>query len=460
MRVHFVNLDRSPDRLAEFRQTNGHLSDPVRFPAIDGQRLDITKLSGRGLVSPDILEAYRPGAVGVAMSNLALWDMAIETGLPQLTICQDDAILHPGFETHAQQVIKTLPSDWDFILWGWNFDSIFSFEMLPGVSNCFALFEEARMTQSVKAFRQQALAPRAFRLQMAWGIPCYTVSAKGARALKSRLLPFRPMVIPRPTRFRQPGMPDRFLIRGLDGAFNTVYADIAAFVCFPPLVIVRNEHAKSTIQAAGVEAAPAEATATSPPPATADVGATLRSAAELQKRGQFDQALALYEKVLAASPDDVAALAGRAGILMDLERFEAALAAYDRLLALRPADVNILNLRGLALESLKRPEEALASYDKALAVAPSAVEAHYNRGNILADLARFEEALASYDKALALKPDVASILNNRGLVLEELKRYDEALANYEKALKLKPDYAAAADNRRLLVQQRGVKAAR
>ena len=110
MRVHFVNLDRSTDRLSEFRETNGHLSDAVRFPAVDGERLDIAKLSGRGLVSKGILDAYRPGAVGVAMSNLALWEMAIKTGAEHLTICQDDAIVHPGFETHAKEIIETLPA--------------------------------------------------------------------------------------------------------------------------------------------------------------------------------------------------------------------------------------------------------------------------------------------------------------------------------------------------------------
>ena len=324
--------------------------------------------------------------------------------------------------------------------------------MLPGVSNCFALFEEARMTQSVQAFRQQRLAPRAFRLQMAWGIPCYSVSAKGVRALASRLLPFRPMVISRPIRFRQPGMPDDFLIRGLDGAFNTIYADISAFVCFPPLVIVRNEHAKSTIQAKGAETVPARATA-NPPAAAADVGAVLTRATELQKRGQLDQALAQYDKVIASRPGDLAALSGRAGVLMDLGRLEAVLNDCDKWIALRSDDINALNLRGLALEGLKRPEEALANYDKAIAVAPGSVEALYNRGNVLADLSRFDKALESYDQALALKPNAAPIVNNRGLVLEQLDRLEEALASYEQALKLKPDYPAAADNRRYLLEQ-------
>jgi hypothetical protein len=49
-----------------------------------------------------------------AKSHVALWDMAMETGQP-LTRCEDDAIFNDGFEFDADQVIRTLPPEWD--LW-------------------------------------------------------------------------------------------------------------------------------------------------------------------------------------------------------------------------------------------------------------------------------------------------------------------------------------------------------
>ena len=459
MRVHFLNLDRSTDRLAEFRQMNSHLTDPVRFPAVDGQRLDIANLAGRGLVAKNVLDSYRIGAVGHAMSNLAVWDLAIKAGQP-VTICHDDAIFNWQFERRADELMKTLPPDWDFVLWGWNFDSIFCCEMLPGVSNCYVLFEEGKMAANTQPFQEQTVSPRPFKLIMAWGVPCYTVSAKGAQTIRSKVLPFQPLTIPRPRRFRQPGMPDHFLVRGVDGALNSIYPHINAFVCFPPLVITRNEQTRSTIQAGGVGQASAAAT----PAVKADDSVALNKTAamEQQKLRRFEEALERYAKVLSAKPDDIAALSGRAGVLIDLGRFEPALADCDKLLSLRSDDTNALSMRGLALESLKRAEEALASYDKVIAVAPASVEALYNRGNILADLERFQEALASYDRALAIKPDAVAILNNRGLVLEALNRFNEALASYEKALAIKADYSAAADNRRLLAEQleRAAKTAR
>jgi len=451
LRVHFLNLDRSSERLAEFRHMNGHLTDAVRFPAVDGQKLDIAALAARGLVAKNVLDSYRVGAVGHAMSNLAIWDMAINTGKP-VTICHDDAIFNRQFEQRADELMKSLQSNWDFVLWGWNFDSIFCFEMLPGVSNGYMLFEEAKMAANTQPFQEQTVFPRPFKLIMAWGVPCYTVSARGAQAIRSKVLPFQPLTISRPRRFLQPGMPDTFLVRGIDGALNSIYPQINAFVCFPPLVITRNEQAKSTIQRAAVGHPPVAAPQA---PRADDSAAFIKRAMELEKLGRFEEASAQYGKALGSRPGDSAALSGRAGVLIELGRFEAALADCDKLLSLRGDDLNALNMRGLALEGLKRFEEALVSYDRAIAIAPAGVEALYNRGNILADLERSAEALASYDRALAVKPDAVAVLNNRGLVLEALNRFDEALASYDKALAVKPDYNAAADNRRLVLEQLG-----
>jgi glycosyl transferase family 25 len=35
---------------------------------------------------------------------------------------------------------------------------------------------------------------------------------------------------------------------GIDNHMNGVYRDLKSFVCFPPLVVTKNEHEKSTVQ--------------------------------------------------------------------------------------------------------------------------------------------------------------------------------------------------------------------
>jgi GR25 family glycosyltransferase involved in LPS biosynthesis len=241
MQIHLINLDRSADRLAEFVAANGHVESIERFSAIEGAAQDIAALVRDGIFERGVAEVYGAGAVGAALSHLALWEKAIVTNAA-LTVCEDDAVFNRDFAAASQRLIATLPSDWDFVLWGWNFDSYLLFELMPGVSPCLACFDEAQMRAGQIAFQNQAIAPQAFRLQRALGIPCYSVSPKGARALRAACLPLAKI------RVYFPGLNRHVPNFGIDVAMNHRFPDIKAFVSFPPLVITRNEMKKSTIQ--------------------------------------------------------------------------------------------------------------------------------------------------------------------------------------------------------------------
>ena len=93
MDVHLINLDRSTDRLARFREINGHVENVRRFAAIDGAAADLSSLIARGVLGPGIRRFYSTGAIGCALSHLALWDEVIRTQKSS-TICEDDAIFH------------------------------------------------------------------------------------------------------------------------------------------------------------------------------------------------------------------------------------------------------------------------------------------------------------------------------------------------------------------------------
>jgi glycosyl transferase, family 25 len=241
MRIHLINLDRSTDRLAEFTAANWHLDDLRRFPAVDGNGQDLAALVANRTFGPGVAEIYGAGAVGAALSHLALWDQAI-AGEETLTVCEDDAIFNHHFVASAQRVIAALPPDWDFILWGWNFDSFLLFELMPGVSPCLACFDEEQMRAGVGRFQRELIAPQTFRLQRALGIPCYSVSAKGARVLKAACRPLAPIKV------YFPGLNRHLSNFGIDIMMNNAYPQIKAYASFPPLVITNNEIKKSTIQ--------------------------------------------------------------------------------------------------------------------------------------------------------------------------------------------------------------------
>jgi GR25 family glycosyltransferase involved in LPS biosynthesis len=241
-----INLDRSPDRLAEFAEFNGHLGRIVRFSAVEGRALNIGALVRAGLVAPDVLSTFSPGAVGCAMSHVGLWKQAIATGAI-LTIAEDDAIFHRQFLQHAADVMGRLPADWDIILWGWNFDLFLSLEMLPGVSPCLAQFERIRSEAGIRVFQELTLWPQPLKLRWAFGTPCYSITPNGARRIISKCVPLRPSAIHFPEGLRAAPHLPYFRTVGIDVTLCSIYPDLNAFVSFPPVVVTKNDIARSTI---------------------------------------------------------------------------------------------------------------------------------------------------------------------------------------------------------------------
>jgi GR25 family glycosyltransferase involved in LPS biosynthesis len=240
--IHVINLDRSKDRLSKFEALNGHLQQNfLRFPALEGINVARPPLVDRGIITADL--GYGDGALGNALSHLALWDLAIEKN-QAFTVCEDDAIFNRGFGAAGESLIKALPQDWHVILWGWNFDSIVLFDMIPGVSPCLGIFDQDRMRMGIDAFQSAPLMPQPFRLFNAFGVVGYSVSPMGAQAMKRHSLPLRNMDV------FIPGLGRAVPNRSLDIMLNDVYPRVNAYVSFPPLIITRNFHSNSTVQQA------------------------------------------------------------------------------------------------------------------------------------------------------------------------------------------------------------------
>ncbi len=240
MQVRFLNLDRSKDRLAAFLEVNGHLTDPVRVAAVDGAGYSRHDLQAVHALSGE-MPGYTDGAIGCALSHLGEWELASRAESP-ITLAEDDAILHHQFEPLAEAVLASLPPDWDILQWGWNFDSILAFDLMPGVSPCVGVFDQAGLRANTARFQSLPLKPTTYRLQRSLGTVCQSISPRGAAKLLQHCLPIRPMEAFYPVLNRV--LPNT----GIDSMMNELYPRINAYVCLPPLAITRNEHAHSTVQ--------------------------------------------------------------------------------------------------------------------------------------------------------------------------------------------------------------------
>jgi predicted O-linked N-acetylglucosamine transferase (SPINDLY family) len=177
--------------------------------------------------------------------------------------------------------------------------------------------------------------------------------------------------------------------------------------------------------------------------------------AELAIRKQdSEQAIQLYSKVIALSPNHALAYYKRGNLLKDRGQMEAALASYDQAVALDPGYAHAFCNRGVVLDRLTRPEEALASYNQAIALNPDDALSYYNRGAALRELRRLEEALASYNQAVAVRPDYAEAYCNRGILLQEFRQWDAALTSYNRAIEINSGFSQAYFNRGALLKER------
>lgn len=238
MRIFLINLDRSPERLAEFHRVNQHLTSVSRFAAVDGRTIDRSKLVAHGIFGENV--KYTDGAIGNALSHLRLWKHATDLDEP-ITVAEDDTIFHRNFESLAPQVIAELPPDWHIILWGWNFDSCTIFNLLPGISMIWGCLTAGNIASRQEAFQNMPLRPAPYRLLCSFGIPCYSISPAGAERLTSLALPIRHFTL------TVPGLGEIYNA-SIDIVLISLCKKTNAYASFPPLVLTANERSKSTVQ--------------------------------------------------------------------------------------------------------------------------------------------------------------------------------------------------------------------
>lgn len=236
MHKYFISLERTPERTKRFLQSNAHITDFEWVPGIDGKTLDRNAIINKGL-----MEAYcgfTPGAIGSGLTHIKLWAQVAQSGKPA-HIFEDDAFLCRNFERESDRIIATLPQDWDIILWGNNYDSILEFELLPGITQCIATFNQDTVRKGIPEFLNMDIASAAFRLTQTFGICGYAISPRGADRLLKLCLPFKSVDV------FYPGLYRSLTTTSVDHLMNIQYRNILAYTALPPLCLTDNDSARS-----------------------------------------------------------------------------------------------------------------------------------------------------------------------------------------------------------------------
>jgi tetratricopeptide (TPR) repeat protein len=118
-------------------------------------------------------------------------------------------------------------------------------------------------------------------------------------------------------------------------------------------------------------------------------------------------------------------------------QFQEAVEIFDRVLAMNSQIPEAWNNKGVALFRLGRLEDALICYESSLSIDPDNLEAMRNKGFVLRYLGRMEEALQTYDSVLQ-RGGEALDMESRATVLMAMGRLEEALDCLYQALRTQP----------------------
>jgi predicted O-linked N-acetylglucosamine transferase (SPINDLY family) len=197
----------------------------------------------------------------------------------------------------------------------------------------------------------------------------------------------------------------------------------------------------------------------------------------------------VYRRVLAADPDNDAALYFLGLIAARKGKFELAIRQISKAIENNPARSGYHLDLGLLLARRGRLDEAATSLEAALALDPEDRDAHNELGDIRLDQGRADDALASFRQAAALDPASRAAQSGLGRALYALGQLDaavthfrkltdrdpadadahadlalalrangrvaEAIACCERALSLHPNHAAALNNLGIALQAQG-----
>ncbi|NJO42148.1 MAG: tetratricopeptide repeat protein [Cyanobacteria bacterium CRU_2_1] len=191
-----------------------------------------------------------------------------------------------------------------------------------------------------------------------------------------------------------------------------------------------------------------------------------------QTQGQLNEAIALYDQIIALNPQDPAKRLGRAslayqaGIISQAEA-EAVLnnwlatrpptdtppelfslaavlppspdreVLYTNLLTIEP-DNPAIQLRLVQVIALRDPGEAQALVNQLIARNPNNVGAYFVQGQLEQDLGNLDDASDAYETILSLEPNNADALLALGGVRFQQQRYQSASQLYNEVLDLQP----------------------
>ena len=166
----------------------------------------------------------------------------------------------------------------------------------------------------------------------------------------------------------------------------------------------------------------------------------LNNALGFIKDKDYDEAMAIYERVLEEDSMHPQALSHLSIIYLMKEKYTQVVDTIKKLLKVIPPIIGDYQNLALAYIALKDYENAINTYKNIIEINPNHAETYKLLGDAQMEVVDYFGAIDSYKKALELEPDKFQSKYDYGNILVICLHHDEALKYLREALKIDPNH--------------------
>jgi len=222
-----ITMDTASNRFHAFSSNNQHLRFDV-FKGISGASIPRDHRVAAGFVTPEMADAVEisDARLGTALSHWSLWQEALRRDSAVL-IMEDDVMTHP----QIWPKIEAIPNldQVDLVFFSANTDSTVVMTSPEGMMQACVFNPKNPHPDWIRTIlsRTDVDDVRFWRLSRAFGLCCYLVTPKGAKALSKLMFPLR-----RDGVFI-PFISGDVMQCTVDHRMNALYDELQAFISVP-----------------------------------------------------------------------------------------------------------------------------------------------------------------------------------------------------------------------------------
>ena len=172
----------------------------------------------------------------------------------------------------------------------------------------------------------------------------------------------------------------------------------------------------------------------------------------LLKLNQTDKAIAVYQRLVEAAPENPRWRRGLAAVQLAAAEPQDAIATLQPLLNAGP-DVSTMRLAAAAFEANKDTPSAVKILHDAIVKDPRQVALYADFAELAMDHQSFQAGVEMIDAGIKLQPDAAPLYLARGVLYVQLAEYENAEADFEKAEQLDPKMGMSAAAQGMLAEE-------